>query len=58
MSPFLFLFSNKTWVIRAGIYKICGRIANAEDPVHTVSSEAVGLGLHCMSVPFWQVTSI
>ena len=40
-SEFLFLFSNKLLVFRAGIHKILVRIANGEDPDQTASSEAV-----------------
>ena len=43
------------WVIRAGIHKIPARIANREDPDQTASSD---LGLHCLSRPFGQATSI
>ena len=38
---FLFLFSNKILLIRAGIYKMLVRIANREEPDQTASSEAV-----------------
>ena len=38
---FLFLFSNKILVIKAGIHKILVRIANSEGPDQTASSEAV-----------------
>ena len=34
------------------------RIANREDPDQTASSEAVRSGLHCLSRPSWQATSI
>ena len=40
-NTFLFLFSDKTLVIRAGIHKMLVRIANREDPDQTASSEAV-----------------
>ena len=46
-NTFLFLFSNKMLVFRAGIQKILVRIANRED-----------LGLPCLSKPFWQATSV
>ena len=39
-NTFLFLFSNKMLVIRAGIHKMLFRIANREDPDQT-ASEAV-----------------
>ena len=38
---FLFLFSNKMLIIRAGIHKMRVRIAHREDPDQTASSEAV-----------------
>ena len=41
LNSFLFLFSNKLLVFRAGIHKMCVRIANREDPDQTASSEAV-----------------
>ena len=37
-STFLFLFSNKMLVIKAGIYTMFVRIANREDPGQTASS--------------------
>ena len=37
---FLFLFSNKMLVFRAGIHKMHVRVANREDPDQTASSEA------------------
>ena len=41
LNTFLFLFSTKMLVIRAGIHKMLVRIANREDPDQTASSEAV-----------------
>ena len=40
-NTFLFLFSNKMLIFRAGIHKMLVRIANREDPDETASSEAV-----------------
>ena len=40
-NTFLFLFSNKILVIRAGIHKMLVRIANRENPDQTASSESV-----------------
>ena len=40
-NTFLFLFSNKMLVVRAGVHKMLVRIANREDPDLTASSEAV-----------------
>ena len=37
---FLFLFSNKMLVLRAGIHKMHVRIVNREDPDQTASSES------------------
>ena len=47
-NTFLFLFSNKALVFRAGIHKMLVRMANWEDPDHTASSEALrsGSALH------------
>ena len=44
-------------VVRAEFHKMLVRIANREDPDKTASSEA-GSGLHCLSRPFWQATSV
>ena len=52
---FLYLFSNKLFIIRAGIHKMLLRTANREDPDQTASSD---LSLHCLSQPFWQATSL
>ena len=41
LNTFLFLFSAKIMVIRAGFHKIHVRIANREDPEQTASEEAV-----------------
>ena len=40
-NTFLFLFSNKMLIFRAGIHKMLVGIANREDPDQTASSEAV-----------------
>ena len=40
-NTFLFMFSNKILVTRAGSHKMLGLIANREDPDQTVSLEAV-----------------
>ena len=40
-STFLFLFSNKMLVIRAGNHNMLIRIANREDPDQTASSQTV-----------------
>ena len=45
-------------VIRAGIYKVLVRIANREDPDQTASQKQYNGGLHCLSRPFWQATSV
>ena len=54
-NSFLFLFSNKMLVFKAGIHKILVRIANREDSDQTASSD---LGLPCLSRPFWQATLV
>ena len=43
-NTFLFQFSNKMLVFRAGIQTMDIRIANREDPDQTASSEAVWYG--------------
>ena len=60
LNTFLFLFSIKMLIIRAGICKMLVRIANREDPDQTASSEEKqsDLGLSCLSRPFWQTTSV
>ena len=40
-NTFLFLYTNKMLVIRAGSHEILVRLANREDPDQTASSEAV-----------------
>ena len=40
-NTFLFLFSTKMLVIRAGLHKMLVRIANTDDFVQTASSEAI-----------------
>ena len=40
-NTFHFQFSNKIYVIRAGIHKMLFRVANREDPDQTASSGAV-----------------
>ena len=49
-NTFLFLFSNKMLVFRAGIHKMPVRIANREDPGQT--AEESDLGLRCLSRHF------
>ena len=39
LNTFLFLFTNKILVIRAGIHKMLVRIANREDPDQTAFTE-------------------
>ena len=41
LNAFLFLFSNKMWVTRAGIYKMLVIIVNREEADQTASSEAI-----------------
>ena len=50
-----FFFSNKIVVIRAGINKLFVRIANRECLDQTASSD---LALPCLSMPFWQATTV
>ena len=42
-------------VFRVGIHKLLVRIANREDPDLKKKSD---LGLLCLSLPFWQATSV
>ena len=41
LNTFLFLFSNKMLVFRAGIHKFLVKVPNREDPDQTASSKAV-----------------
>ena len=34
------------------------RVANREDPVRLLLQKQSDLGLHCLSRPFWQATSV
>ena len=45
-------------VITTGIHKIFVRTANREDPDQTASKKQSDLGLHCLSRPFLEATSI
>ena len=45
-------------VFRAGIHKMLVTIENREDPDQTASSGHSDLGLHCLSSPSWQATSV
>ena len=54
LNTFLFLFSTKLLVTRAGIHKMLVRIANREDPDQTASDP----GLRCLPMPLWQATSV
>ena len=54
----LFLFSNKMLVFRAGIHKMVVRIANREDPEQTASSVAVCSGSALFVLVFRQATSV
>ena len=56
LNTFLFLFSYKMFVSRAGNHTVLVRIANREYPDQTASS--TDLGLPCLSRPFWQATSV
>ena len=55
LNKFLFLFSNKMLVIRAGIYKMLVRIANRGDLDQTALSD---LGLHCLSWHLWPASNV
>ena len=52
-NTFLFLFSSKMLVIKAGIHKMLVKIANRKDPDQTAN-----LGLRCLSRPFKQSISV
>ena len=45
-------------VIKAGIHKMLVRMANMEDTNTVIRLLLQDLGLHCLSVPFWQATSV
>ena len=56
---FLFLFSFKMLLFRAGIPKMLVRIANREDPDQTSEVQRhSGLGLSCLSRHFLLATSV
>ena len=57
-NTFLFLFSNKMLVFRAGIYKMLVRIANREDPDQTASSETVWSGSALFVYAFLAATRV
>ena len=41
-----------------GIHKMLVRIANRTGPDQTVSKKQSDLGLLCLTMPFWQATSV
>ena len=43
--------------IRSGLIEII-RIANSAEPDQTASKKQSDLGQHCLSVPFWQATTV
>ena len=57
-NTFLYLFPKKMLVIRTEFYKMLANKANREDTDQNASSENSDLGLPCLSVPFWQATSV
>ena len=59
LNTFLFLLSDKIWVIRAGIHKMLVRIANREDcgVIRLLLQKQSDQGL-CLFRPFWQVTNV
>ena len=53
-STFLF----KMLVIRAGIHKLHVRIATGITLIRLILQKQSDLDLHCLSMPFWQATSV
>ena len=51
-STFLFLFSAKMLVIRAGIHKMLVKIANRWTLIRLLLKKQSDLGLHCLPMPF------
>ena len=49
LNKFLFLFLNKMLVCMAGTHKMLVKITNR---LHLL------LGMHCLSMPFWQTTNV
>ena len=45
-------------VIRAGILKMLVRTANREELISLLLQKQSDLGLHCLSRPLWQATSV
>ena len=45
-------------VIKAESHKMLVRKANREDPDQTAVQKQSDLGLHCLSRPVWQITSV
>ena len=52
-NTFLYLFSSKMLVIRAGIEKMLVRIANRETLIRLLLQKQSDLGLHCLPRPFF-----
>ena len=58
VNTFLFLFSNKMLVIRAGIHKCLSEMQTGKTLIRLLLQKQSDLGLHCLSLSFWQVTSV
>ena len=52
-----FQFSTKILVFSAGIHKLLVRIANREALIRLLLQKQSDLGLHGLSMPFWQATT-
>ena len=57
LNTFLFMFSNKMFVFRAGIHKTV-RIGNRVDPDWAASQKQSDLSLHCLPRLIFQATSV
>ena len=58
LNTFLFLFSNKTLLIRVWIHKMLVRIAKRETLIRLLLQKQSDLGLLCLSRIFWQAISV
>ena len=57
-NKFLFLFSNKMLVFMAGTHKMLVKITNREDLIRLLLQKQSDLGMHYLSMPFWQTSNV
>ena len=59
LNPSLILFLNKILVIRAGIKKKClSEYQTVKTQIRLLLKKQFDLGLHCLSRPLWQASSV